>query len=331
MARRKSDGQLSFTDVEYAGRPRKGRRQEFLERMDEIVPWEAWVAIIEPHYPSGRRGRPPYPIETMLRMYLLQCWFNLSDEATEDAIYDSFAMRSFMHLDFSSSRVPDATTLLHFRHLLEERGLQEALFDALAEILERSGVMMRGGSIVDATIVEAPSSTKNSSGARDPEMHQVRKGNQWHFGMKCHVGVDAGSGLVHTVAATPANVADVAEAHRLLREDDRFCYADAGYTGIAKRPEVASDPRLSAVEWFVAMRPGKLRALPERSAERDVERRKASVRSKVEHPFRIVKGLFGYSKAVYRGLRKNLCRLHMLFALSNLEMCSAAGRSLLPA
>lgn len=320
--------QMSFSEIEYSGRRRVGRRQEFLERMDAIVPWGEWVSLVEPHYPKGLRGRPPVGVETMLRMHLLQCWFNLSDEGVEDAVYDSWAMRSFMRIDFASEQVPDATTLLKFRHLLEEHGLQEEMFAELGRILEKSGVMMRGGSIVDATIIAAPSSTKNAEGKRDPEMHQTKKGNQWHFGCKAHIGADAGSGLVHTVEVTAANAHDVTVAHALVRVDDSFCYADSGYLGIEKRSEVASDAHLASMEWKVAPRPSQLKVAAGLSCERLVERRKASVRAKVEHPFLIVKRRFGYSKVRYRGLAKNSGRLHMLFALANLEMCSIAGRSL---
>ena len=195
-------GQLSLSDMEYSQRKRVTRREEFLDIMDEIIPWEEWVSLIVPHYPSGKRGRPPVGMEIMLRMYLLQCWFHLSDEGVEDAIYDSYAMRKFMGINFLETDVPDATTLLKFRHLLERHGLGKMFFDAINRCLEKAGRMMRGGSIVDATLISAPSSTKNANKARDPEMHQTKKGNQWYFGMKCHIGVDAGSGFVHTVTAT---------------------------------------------------------------------------------------------------------------------------------
>ncbi|WP_048700911.1 IS5 family transposase, partial [Nostocoides australiense] len=204
--------QLSFTDVEYGNRRRVSRREKFLEQMDATIPWGRWVGLIEPHYfqdRPGKRGRKATPIGTMLRMYLLQVWFNLSDEGVEEAIYDSYAMRKFMGLDFAVEQVPDATTLLHFRHLLEEHHLGEKLFAAQNEVFEERGWIMRGGSIVDATIIAAPSSTKNATGTRDPEMHQTKKGNQWYFGMKAHIGADAGTGYVHSVTATAANVHDL--------------------------------------------------------------------------------------------------------------------------
>lgn len=199
----------------------------------------------------------------MLRMYLLQVWFSLSDEGVEEAIYDSYAMRRFMRLDFSAEQVPDATTLLHFRHLLEERELGERLLAAQQEIFEREGWIMRGGSIVDATIIAAPSSTKNQTGTRDPEMHQTKKGNQWHFGMKAHIGVDAGTGYVHSVSTTAANVHDLDQVTGLVRHDDQVVYADAGYQGVGKRPEVIDDPHLCTVQWRVAARKGALKEMHE--------------------------------------------------------------------
>ena len=313
-----SGGQVSFTDIEYAGRRRVSRRETFLELMDSMVPWSVWVGVIEPHYfcdRPGKRGRKAKPIETMLRMYLLQVWFSLSDEGVEEAIYDSYAMRRFMRLDFAAEQVPDATTLLHFRHLLEEHELGERLLAVQQELFEREGWIMRGGSIVDATIIAAPSSTKNQTGTRDPEMHQAKKGNQWHFGMKAHVGVDAGTGYVHSVSTTAANVHDLDQASGLVREDDEVVYADAGYQGIHKRPEVTEDPHLSKVEWRIAARKGVLRAMHEH--DRKVESRKAGVRARVEHPFLIVKRDFGFSKTRYRGIKKNHHHLQMLFASAN--------------
>jgi uncharacterized spore protein YtfJ len=215
--------QPSFTDIEYGNRRRVSRREKFLEAMDATIPWASWVAVIEPFYyadRAGKRGRKAKPVETMLRMYLLQVWFSLSDEGVEDAVYDSYAMRRFMGLDFAVEQVPDATTLLHFRHLLEEHQLGEKLLAAQNEVFAQQGWIMRGGSIIDATIIAAPSSTKNATGTRDPAMHQTKKGNQWFFGMKAHIGADAGTGYVHTVTATAANVHDLDEAVHLVRADD---------------------------------------------------------------------------------------------------------------
>jgi len=290
--------------------------------MDATIPWTRWVALIEPHYYTGKKGRKPKPLETMLRMYLLQVWFTLSDEGVEDAIYDSYAMRRFMGLDFGVEQVPDATTLLGFRHLLEAHDLGKKLFDSQNEIFDEQGWIMRGGSIVDATIIAAPSSTKNAAGERDPQMRQTKKGNQWYFGMKAHIGVDAGTGYIHSVTATGANVHDLDEIANLVRDDDEIVYTDAGYQGVQKRPDITGDGHLSTVEFRVAARKGKLAkmATPDRLAES----RKASVRAKVEHPFLVVKRDFGFSKTRYRGLAKNLNHLHVAFASANWLMRARA-------
>jgi transposase, IS5 family len=317
--------QASFTDLEYGNRRRVSRREQFLQAMDETIPWAAWLAVIEPFYfqdKPGKKGRKAKAAETMLRMYLLQVWFSLSDEGVEDAVYDSYAMRRFLGLDFTLEQVPDATTLLHFRHLLEKHKLGEKLFAEQNRIFEQQGWIMRGGSIVDATIIAAPSSTKNATGSRDPEMHQTRKGNQWYFGMKAHVGVDAGTGYVHTVTATAANVHDLDEVAHLVRADDEVVYADAGYQGAAKRPEIVGDAQLSKATWRIAARKGVLKTMA--GPDRQVESRKASVRAKVEHPFLIAKRDFGFTKTRYRGIAKNLNHLHMLFASANWLMRARA-------
>jgi len=277
------------------------------------------VGLIRPFYYSDkRRGRRPVALETMLRMYLLQVWFHLSDEGVEDQINDSFATRQFMRLDFASHQVPDATTLLHFRHLVEKHQLGAAMFAALNARLEADGLIMRGGSIVDATIIAAPSSTKNATGARDPAMHQTRKGNQWYFGMKAHAGVDAGTGLAHSLTVTSANVHDLDQIAHLVRTDDEVVYADAGYQGVEKRPDIVADPHLSRVQWRVAARKGTLKAM--HPHDQAIESRKASVRAKVEHVFLIVKRDFGFTKTRYRGLGKNLNHLQVAAASANLLM-----------
>ena len=322
-------GQRSFSDLEYANRKHITKRESFLKMMDEIIPWSEWIELIRPFYPKGDRGRPPRGIEVMLRMYLVQSWFNLSDAMVEDAIYDSYAIRSFMGLNFHDEQAPDATTLLKFRRLLEEQELGKKMFEAIGQLLESKGCMMRGGTIVDATIIQAPSSTKNASGERDEEMHQTKKGNQWYFGMKAHIGVDAGSGYTHTLTVTPANAHDITQASELIREDDETVYGDAGFIGIEKRPEILSDDKKSRIDYRINRRPGTLSRKYQGYAlemERVEERRKSSVRSKVEHPFRIVKVLFGYRKTVYRGLSKNLNRLYILFGSANLLMWSWAGK-----
>ena len=321
--------QQTFTDIEYSRRKKKTRREEFLDTMDQMIPWKDWIALIEPYYPSGKRGRPTRGIETMLRMYLMQNWFNLSDAAMEDTIYDSYAMRSFMHLDFYKEQVPDATTLLKFRHLLEEHHIGEKIFADVNARLEKAGLIMHGGTIVDATIINAPSSTKNKSGKRDPEMHQTKKGNQWYHGMKIHSGVDAGSGYVHTITATSANVHDIDEAVNLIREDDEVMYGDSGYSGMSKRPEVVNDKHLSEMEYRTNIRPSSLKTSNTYKGinwEKEIENRKSSTRCKVEHPFLIVKRQFGYVKVVYRGIAKNFHRFNVLFASANMLMCARAGR-----
>ena len=307
------------------------KREKFLDTMNKVVPWEEWEEIIRPYYPKGERGRPPIGITTMLRVYLVQVWFNMSDEATEDALYDSNAIRKFVGLN-SDKRAPDATTLLKFRHLLEEHDLCEKLFQSINDMLEDKGCMMHGGTIVDATIIAAPSSTKNREGKRDPEMHQTRKGNQWFFGMKIHIGVDAGTGYTHSLVATSANASDISQAEKLLRDDDDVVYGDAGYVGIEKRPEIVEHERKSNIKFYINRRPGGLKKQYKEGTigyqfEREIEKRKSSVRSKVEHPFRFVKGIFGYSKVVYRGLKKNLCRFQTLFASANLLMYALADRA----
>jgi IS5 family transposase len=314
--------QISFTDVEYANRRRVSRREQFLDTMDATIPWSRWVGLIEPFYYSGHRGRKPKALETMLRMYLLQAWFSLSDEGVEDAIYDSYAMRRFLGLDFTVEQVPDATTLLHFRHLLEKHELGRKLLESQGEIFDEQGWIMRGGTIVDATIIAAPSSTKNADGARDPEMRQTKKGNQWYFGMKAHIGVDAGTGYVHSVTATAASVHDLDQITHLVRADDDVVYADAGYQGVERRPDVADDPHLSKVEYRVAARKSKLAAMAQ--PDRAAESRKASVRAKVEHPFLIIKRDFGFTRTRYRGMAKNLNHLNVLFASANWVMRARA-------
>jgi IS5 family transposase len=263
-------------------------------------------------------------------MYLLQCWFNLSDEGIEDAVYDSYAFRTFMKINFVDEQAPDATTLLKFRHLLEQHGIGKVFFRAINETLKSAGHMMHGGTIVDATLIDAASSTKNAEKQRDPEMHQTKKGNQWHFGMKCHVGVDAGSGYVHSMATTAANVHDVTMASELIREDDEVVYGDAGYIGVEKREEIAGNAHFSGIEYRINRKIGSVQKVPSgfTNWEKEIERKKSSVRSKVEHPFLIIKRFFGYGKTVYRGLAKNTHRLQVLFASANLLMCARAGRRL---
>lgn len=323
-------GQLTITDMEYAGRKKTTKREEFLDRMNAIIPWQRWIDLIAPYYPSGKRGRPVRGIETMLRMYLMQVWFNLSDVGIEDAIYDSYAMRKFLGVNFIDEQVPDATTLLKFRHLLEENGIGKAIFDDIKKQLDKSGLIMHGGTIVDATIVSAPSSTKNRTGERDPEMHQTKKGNQWYHGMKVHAGVDAGTGYVHTIEGTAANIHDSKEASRLIREDDNVVYGDSGYLGVPAQKAVLEDEHLSGIDYRICKRPSSLKTPASYTGinwEKQIEHRISSVRCKIEHIFLIVKRDFGYRKVVYRGIAKNMNRFHVLFGCANLLMCIRAGRT----
>ena len=311
--------QMSFAQNEYAGKKKVTRRERFLGEMERVVPWARLCAVIEPHYPQGLRGRPPIGIERMLRIYFLQQWYALADEALEDALYDSQALRTFAGIDLSVEAVPDATTLLKFRHLLEAHDLTRQIFGEVNALLSERQLLMREGTIVDATIIAAPSSTKNARKERDPEMHQTKKGNQWHFGMKAHIGVDAQSGLVHSVSGTAAHVADIAQTHALLHGAEKQAYADAGYLGVEKREEVATGS--PDVEWHVAAKRGKVKAMAEgllKELTVRLERVKAQVRALVEHPFHILKNLFRHRKTRYRGLAKNTAQLHSLFALANL-------------
>ena len=252
----------------------------------------------------------------MLRIYFLQQWYGLADEALEDALYDSQALRGFAGIDLAVATVPDATTVLNFRHWLEQHELTRALFDEIAAMLEERGLLMRQGTIVDATIIAAPSSTKNKKKSRDPEMHQTKKGNQWHFGMKAHIGVDVASGVVHTLTGTAANEADINQTAALLHGREEAVFADAGYTGADKRPELEDRD----VSWNIAIKRGIIKALPKglRDWAAAVETALSQVRAWVEHPFHVVKNLFRHKKLRYRGLFKNTAQLHTLFALANL-------------
>src|SRR5947209_11779688 len=315
--------QRSFASAEYAMKKKRTRREKFLAEMERIVPWMRLIAVIEPLYPtSGRVGRQPIGVPRMLRMYCLQQWYGLADEALEDALYDSQALRDFVGIDLSRQSVPDATTLLKFRRLLQDNDLTRALFDEINAHLAQQGLLMRAGTIVDATIIAAPSSTKNEDKARDPEMHQTKKGNQWHFGMKAHIGVDSESGLVHTVTGTAANEADITQMAAVLHGSEEAVFADAGYTGADKRPEHAD----REVSVNIAIKRSIIKALPKglRDMAEPVERALAQVRAPVEHPFHIVKNRFRHRKVRYRGLAKNTAQLFTLFALANLVIVKQA-------
>jgi IS5 family transposase len=311
--------QTSFSQAEFADKKKITRREKFLARMEEIIPWSALLAVMEPFYPKGERGRPPIGLERMLRVYFLQQWYGLADEAIEDAIYDSQAMRGFARIDLAADGVPDATTLLKFRRLLETNDLCKGLFNAINADLARRGLMMRQGTLVDATLLAAPPSTKNKEKQRDPEMHQTRKGNQWYFGMKAHIGADRDSQLVHTVVVTAANVADITKTAELLHGQETQVHADAGYIGVEKREEIIALNR--PIDWQIAGKRGRIKKMeegPEKEMLKAVEKAKASVRAFVEHPFHILKNIFRHRKVRYRGLAKNGHQLHTLFGLANL-------------
>jgi len=312
--------QASFSDLEYAAKKKQTRRDRFLTQLEALTPWAALVAAIEPFYPKGRgAGRPPIGVGRMLRMYIAQQCFGLSDEGIEDALYDSQAIRRFVGVDLAREAAPDATTLLKFRRLLEAHGLTGVIFETIKAHLARQGLQLREGTLIDATLIGAPPSTQNRDRARDPDMHQAKKGNQWHFGMKAHIGVDLASGLVHTVVGTAAHVADVTQAHALLHGRETAVLGDAGYQGVARRPETQDTP----VTWHVALRPGVRRALPDDDLghlQERIERVKAGLRAKVEHPFHVIKNLFKHRKTRYRGLAKNTAQLLTLFGLANLVL-----------
>ena len=298
---------------------RRTRKQEFLAQMQLVIPWAALVELIAPYYPEGKNGRPPFALETMLRIHFMQQWFSLSDPAMEEAFFDVPVYRQFAQLD-AHGRLPDESTILRFRHRLEKHKLADQILATVNALLAAQGLLLKAGTAVDATLIAAPSSTKNKDKKRDPEMHSSQKGNEWHFGMKAHIGVDADSGLVHTVRGTSGNVSDVVEGNSLLHGQETDGFGDAGYQGVHKRPDARA-----GVTWHITMRPGKRKALDKENNPIDalidqVEKIKASIRAKVEHPFRVIKRQFGYAKVRYRGLKKNALQLKTLFALSNLWM-----------
>jgi len=302
--------------------------------MEQVVPWARLVARLRPLYPKGERGRPPIGVERMLRIYFLQQWYGLAPRlrggrlAVEDALYDSQALRGFAGIELGREPVPDATTVLQFRHWLERHDLTRALFDEVGMMLEERGLLMRQGTIVDATIIAASPSIKNKGKARDPEMHQTKKGNQWHFGMKAHIGVDAASGVVHTLTSTAANKADINQMAALLHGQEEAVFADAGDAGASQRPELADRD----VSWNIAIKRSLIKALPKalRELAEPMERALAQLRAWVEHPFHVVKNLFRHKKLRYRGIAKNTAQLHTLFALANLVIVKKTLRAQSP-
>ncbi len=310
--------QSSFASLNFASEKKQTRREVFLAEMDQVVPWKQLEALIEPHYPTtGRRGRQPIGVSSMLRIHFMQQWYALSDPAMEDALYEIESMRRFAGLELNEDAIPDETTILKFRRLLEQHKLAQTMLETVNAHLGQKQLLLRQGTMVDATIIHAPSSTKNQDKARDPEMHQTKKGNQYYFGMKAHIGVDLGSGLVHTVTTTAANVADVTEVAKLLHGKETSVHADAGYTGAAKR---VPNRKLA---WHIAAKRGAIKAMKAgryKRAREKLERLKSQIRAQVEHPFRVIKRQFGYVKVRYKGLAKNTAQIMTLFALSNLWM-----------
>ena len=308
--------QMTFSMVRgFEKHGRTTRKAEFLARMERLMPWAEFCALIEPHYPKAGNGRPPVGLERMLRMYCVANWFNLSDEACEDALYDVPVFREFCRIDLGRERVPDATTLLNFRHLLEAHDLGAALFAKVGELLLASGMRLSGGTIVDATLIAAPPSIKNKEKSRDPEMHQTKKGNQWHFGMKLHIGADSQTGLVHSASVTAANVHDRHQVPHLLHGRETRLYGDSAYRGKEQRERLRElAPR---AQDFTNKRAYKNQPLSE--ADKATNRRKSSVRSKVEHPFLTLKRLWGFAKVRYRGLAKNANRAFAMLAMLNIN------------
>ncbi|MBI3416679.1 MAG: IS5 family transposase [Verrucomicrobia bacterium] len=320
--------QTSFSQAEFAAKKKTTRREKFLARLEEVIPWAKLLAVIEPFYPKGERGRPPVGLERMLRVYFLQQWYGLADEAREDALYDSQALRGFARIDLAAEGVPDATTLLKFRRWLETHDLCQSLFAAINADLSARGLLLREGTRVDATLIAAPSSTKNKEKKRAPEMHQTKKGQQWYFGMKASIGADRDRKLVHTVVVTAANVADITKTAQLLPGQEKQVHADTGYTGVAKRAEIVALDR--PMDWPIAGKHGPIKRMvegAEKEALKAVEKAKALVRAFVEHPFHILNNLFRHRKVRYRGLAKNGQQLYTLFGLANVVIGARAART----
>lgn len=305
--------QETFSGLAWKNKGKVTRREQFLAEMDAIIPWPLLLELIEPHYPKAGRGRQPLGLEKMLRIYFLQIWFNLSDPAAEEAIYDSESMRRFARVELSEDTIPDETTILRFRHVLEEHELTQAIFERIKALMEDKGLLLRSGTIVDATIIAAPSSTKNATESRDPEMKQTKKGNNWHFGMKVHVGTDK-RGVVHSLTATNAAVADITQMEALLHGEEREIFGDKAYWKEADRERF----RAAGVRYRVNRRGTAQRPLSEH--QKMINRSRSRTRARGEHPFRIVKQLWGFTKVRYRGIAKNLARAFASFALANLYM-----------
>lgn len=305
--------QTTFASMAWAAKGRTTRRERFLAEMNAVMPWARLAALIEPHYPKAGNGRPPLPLERMLRVYFMQQWFNLSDPQAEDALYDIEPMRRFAGIELAEDTIPDESTILRFRHLLEEHRLTEAIFAEVRSLLEERGLLLKSGTIVDATIIAAPSSTKNEKGERDPEMHQTMKGKGWHFGMKVHVGTDK-RGLVHSLAAGPANESDISRMDELLHGVESELYGDQSYWSEDHRLQC----KYAGVRYRVNRRPSRSRKLND--LQLAVNRSRSRTRARGEHAFQVVKRLWGFAKVRYRGILKNTARAFAIFALANLYM-----------
>ena len=306
--------QMTFSSSGFDVHRKQTRRERFLEEMNAVVPWEGLCALIEPHYPKGDRGRPPVGFERMLRIYFLQQWFNMSDPQAEDCIYDSTAMRAFTGIDLGREAAPDETTICKFRHLIEAHDLGKEILQLVNDHLQAKGVKIGTGTIMDATIISAPSSTKNADGERDPEMHQTKKGNRWYFGMKAHIGVDSKAKIIHAVAATPANVHDSQMIADLLHGGETKVWGDSAYQGQKDAIKAAAP----AAQDMTNRRGSRGHRLTD--AERAKNRTKSKVRAKGEHPFLIIKRIFGFVCVRYRGIAKNANRLYVACALANLHI-----------
>lgn len=305
--------QQTFAGLAWQNKGKQTRRERFLAEMDAIIPWAQLLELIDPHYPKAGNGRPPLGLEKMLRIYFLQIWFNLSDPGAEEALYDSESMRRFARIELSVDRVPDESTILNFRHLLEEHDLTKAMFERINGLMEQKGLLLRSGTIVDATIIAAPSSTKNATESRDPEMKQTKKGNNWHFGMKIHVGTDR-RGVVHSLAATHAAAADITQMNALLHGQERTIFGDQAYWKEADRQRF----RAAGVRYRVNRRGTAQRPLTEH--QKKINQSRSRTRARGEHAFRIVKQLWDFAKVRYRGIAKNAARAFTSFALANLYL-----------
>ena len=305
--------QTTFASAAWDKKGKITRRERFLAEMDAVIPWKHLNRLIEPHYPKAGNGTQPMPQERMLRIYFMQQWFNLSDPAMEDALYDSESMRRFAGIELSEDAIPDETTILRFRHLLEKHYLTQAIFSQVRTLLEQKRLLLKSGTIVDATIIEAPPSTKNAEQARDPEMHQTKKGKDWHFGMKAHVGTDK-RGIVHSLTTTAANVADISELPKLLHGQEREIFGDQAYWNDFHR----QCAKVSGIRYRINRRGTSSKPLTE--YQRFINRCRSSARARGEHAFHVVKRLWGFTKVRYRGLAKNTARLFSAFALANLYL-----------